>query len=163
MAKYDLTKSESKTLALVKEMMAHKPETQPRNCPTQGYGGFGRNANLSMCFCTDCNPSLPFPSGSTRSPSSACCILCAERGHTVFSHEQDNSPVKFNDGKLAWAKFTNKSLCSPDNSDICISWNIRGDHANCNHPKNKHLHICSFCGKTHLALSWTCHSWPTDA
>ena len=72
MAKYDLAKSESKTLALVKEMMARKPDTQPRDRSTRGYGGFGRNANLPTRSRTDRNPSSSFPSGSTRSPSSAC-------------------------------------------------------------------------------------------
>ena len=66
-------------------------------------------------------------------PSSVCCILCAERDYTVFLHEQDTSLAKFNNGKPAWAKFTNKSLRSPDDGNI------------------------------HSALSWTCCNWPTDA
>ena len=162
MAKYDLAKSESKTLTLIKKMMACKPDIQAKDCPTRGYGGFGRNANLPTHSRTDRNPSSPFPSGSTRSPSSVCCVLCAERGHTVFLHEQDTSPAKFNDGKPAWAKFANKSLRSPDDGDICINWNIKGDCANCNHPKSERLHVCSFCGKLHSALSWTCRNRPTD-
>ena len=92
MAKYDLAKSGSKTLALVKEMMARKPDTQPRDSPTRGFGGFGRKATFTTRSRTHRNPLLPFPSSSTGPPSYACCVLCAERGHAVFSHEQDTSP-----------------------------------------------------------------------
>jgi hypothetical protein len=44
--------------------------------------------------------SQPFSSGSGRSSSfSSNCLICAEKGHTVFFHLDSPTPIKFLDGK----------------------------------------------------------------
>ncbi|KAF8809452.1 hypothetical protein BYT27DRAFT_7094338, partial [Phlegmacium glaucopus] len=65
-------------------------------------------------------------------------------------------------GKTAWVQFHNRSIRTPDNCEICIKYNIKGERSDCSHPKDEHAHICSFCGKSHFAFSWTCHTRPTD-
>jgi hypothetical protein len=99
----------------------------------------------------------PFPAGGGKSTASLTCILCAERGHSVFSHP--SSQTKFPDGKSLWAKIVNNRPCTPDNRDICINFNL-GLQRTCTHGAER-AHICSFCGsKGHHALSWTCRSGP---
>lgn len=99
----------------------------------------------------------PFPVGGGKGSASSTCILCAERGHTVFSHPP--SQTKFPDGKNLWAKSVNNRPCTPDNKDICINFNL-GSSRTCTHGAER-VHTCSFCGsKGHHALSWTCRSGP---
>ncbi|KAF8799794.1 hypothetical protein BYT27DRAFT_7007142, partial [Phlegmacium glaucopus] len=105
--------------------------------------------------------SHPFPSGSGKSSfSNSNCLICAERGHNVFSHQDSQVQVKFPDGKPAWSKCTSRGLVTPDNRPLCVNWNVRGSRAgpgSCTHPKDERAHQCSFCGaKEHYALSWTC-------
>ncbi|KAF8797489.1 hypothetical protein BYT27DRAFT_7125474 [Phlegmacium glaucopus] len=91
-----------------------------------------------------------------------CCILCGQRGHNIFQHSDDSVTAKFSEGKSTWAKFINHILHAPDNYEICIKFNIKGKCSECNHPKYKCAHICSFCRKSHFAFSWTCHAYPAD-
>ena len=103
----------------------------------------------------------PFSSGSGKSPSTAVCLICAQRGHTVFFHLKSTTPAKFTDGKVAWAKCNpGFGLATPDNQALCINWNVRGPDATSQCTslhKDDCLHMCSFCGsKSHHALSWTC-------
>jgi hypothetical protein len=107
--------------------------------------------------------SQPFPSGSGRSSSTAVCLICAQRGHTIFFHLKSTTPAKFVDGKVVWAKCSpGFGLATPDNQALCINWNVRGADAasQCTSlHKDDRLHLCSFCGsKGHHALSWTCHT-----
>jgi hypothetical protein len=104
-----------------------------------------------------------FPSGSGKPSSTAVCLICAQRGHTVFFHLKSTTPAKFADGKLVWAKCNpGFGLATPDNHILCINWNVRGTDAisQCaSLHKDDRLHMCSFCGsKGHHALSWTCRS-----
>jgi hypothetical protein len=112
----------------------------------------------------------PFPSGSGRpSPSNSNCLICAEKGHTVFIHQDSPTPVKFLDGKPVWSKCTSRGLVTNDNRSICINWNLRGDRGGpqvpaCSHSKDERAHVCSFCGsKAHYALSWTCRPQPATS
>ncbi|KAF8811592.1 hypothetical protein BYT27DRAFT_7036167, partial [Phlegmacium glaucopus] len=100
----------------------------------------------------------PFSPGSGRSSSSnSNCLICAERGHTVFFHQDSSQPVKFSNGKSTWSKCTSQGLVSPDNRSLCATWNVQGNRSSCSHPKEERAHMCSFCGsKEHYALSWTC-------
>ena len=107
--------------------------------------------------------SQPFSSGSGKSSPTAVCLICAQRGHTVFSHLKSTTPPKFADGKVAWAKCSpGFGVASPDNQALCINWNVRGADAasQCaSVHKDDRLHLCSFCGsKSHHALSWTCRT-----
>jgi hypothetical protein len=107
--------------------------------------------------------SQPFPSGSGKSSSTAVCLICAQRGHTVFFHLKSTTPAKFADGKAVWAKCNlGFGLATPDNHVLCINWNVRGPEAvsQCASSHNyDHLHLCSFCGsKGHHALSWSCRT-----
>ncbi|KAF8797986.1 hypothetical protein BYT27DRAFT_7025220, partial [Phlegmacium glaucopus] len=104
------------------------------------------------------NSSGSFLSGSSRTSLPPCCILCGQRGHNVFQHSGDSTTAKFSDGKSTWAKFINRILRAPDNREICIKFNIKGERSECNHPKDERAHICSFCGKSHFAFSWTCRA-----
>ncbi|KAF8803999.1 hypothetical protein BYT27DRAFT_7017997, partial [Phlegmacium glaucopus] len=102
--------------------------------------------------------SQPFSQGSGRpSLSNSTCLICAERGHTVFFHQDSPTPVKFLNGKPAWSKCTGRGLVTPNNSPLCVAWNLQGARSSCSHPKDERAHLCSFCGsKEHHALSWTC-------
>jgi len=67
--------------------------------------------------------SQPFSSGSGRSSSSSSnCLICAEKGHTVFLHLDSPTPIKFLDGKPTWSKCTSCGLVTPDNRSLCIIW-----------------------------------------
>ena len=69
--------------------------------------------------------SQPFLSGSGRSSSSSSnCLICGEKGHTVFLHLDSPTPIKFLDGKPTWSKCTSRSLVTPDNCSLCINWNV---------------------------------------
>ncbi|KJA26418.1 hypothetical protein HYPSUDRAFT_119214, partial [Hypholoma sublateritium FD-334 SS-4] len=61
-------------------------------------------------------------------------------------------------GKLAWAKFGNSALRTPDNCEVCIMFNVKGaDRTSCSHQRDDHSHMCSFCEKTgHHAFAWNC-------
>ncbi|KAF8797558.1 hypothetical protein BYT27DRAFT_7125322, partial [Phlegmacium glaucopus] len=93
------------------------------------------------------------------SSSTTDCLICGERGHDSRIHNDSANPIKFKDGKPTWAKFTNRTLVTPDNRVLCINWNVRGSNATCAHSKDERVHLCSFCGqKGHHAFSWTCRS-----
>jgi len=101
------------------------------------------------------NPSsTSFPKGSDKVSPPACCILCGEKGHLLASHTNDRSPPKFRDGRLPYAKYIDGALRNSDGKEICIKWNVR-NNSSCDHGKDR-LHICSFCGGSHNAFSWTC-------
>ena len=105
--------------------------------------------------------SQPFPSGSGKSSPTAVCLICAQKGHTLFVHLKTTTPTKFVDGKAVLAKCNpGFGLATPDNQALCINWNVRGTEAasQCaSLHKDDRLHLCSFCGsKGHHALSWTC-------
>jgi len=114
-----------------------------------------RNAG-SFHYTNNHSDSKPlFQNGGSKVSAPPTCILCAERGHTLFNHSKDKSPAKFPDGKPAWAKFIKGQLLSPDSKEICINFNIKGQQCH-QHPSDR-LHVCSFCGsKTHHALSFIC-------
>jgi len=152
-AKYELAKSESRIFARFESL-----GKSDRDRPTYSARNGGSNWRASRPG----NSSGPFPSGSQRNSLPPCCILCGQRGHGVFHHSSDANPAKFSDGKVVWAKFSNRTLRAPDNREICIRYNIKGERGDCTHPKDERAHICSFCGKFHFALSWICRSRPAD-
>ena len=107
------------------------------------------------------NPSsTSFPKGSDKASPPACCILCGEKGHLLAFHTNDKSPPKLRDGQLPYARYTDGALCNPDGKEICIKWNVR-NNSSCNHGKDR-LYICSFCGASHNAFSWSCRPKHTD-
>jgi hypothetical protein len=96
-----------------------------------------------------------FQNGGSKASAPPTCILCAERGHTLFNHPKDKVPAKFPDGKPTWAKFVKGQLLSPESKELCINFNIKGQH--CPQHQSDRLHLCSFCGsKNHHALSFSC-------
>ena len=152
MTKYEQAKSEARILAHINSI--GKPDRDRFASSVRSGGG-----NNGKSFRPS-NPHNSFPSGSSRPPLPPCCILCAQRGHGVFEHANLSSPAKFTDGKPVWAKFANCTLRAPDNREICIRYNIKGDHHGCTHDKDERAHICSFCGKAHFAFSWSCRARP---
>ena len=153
-SKYELAKSESRILSRFE--LLGKPDRDRHASSACGGGGNWRASRLA-------SGSGPFPSGSQRHSLPLCYILCSQRGHSVFHHSNDSNTAKFDDGKPTWAKFSNRTLCAPDNRKICIKYNIKGDRSECNHPRDERAHICSFCGKLHFAFSWTCRTRPSDS
>jgi len=151
-AKYELAKSESRIFSRFESL-----GKSDKDRPTYSSRSGGSNWRTRPS-----NSSGPFPSGSPRNSLPPCCILCGQRGHSVFQHNNDTIPAKFGDGKSAYAKFSNRTLRAPDNREICIKYNIKGERSECSHPKDERAHICSFCGKLHFAFSWTCRARPTD-
>jgi hypothetical protein len=150
------------------EFQAMFASSQAMKPPPTNSRGSG-NYNKSFPHRPLRHSSQSFPSGSGRSTSSnSCCLICAEKGHTVFHHQDSSTQVKFLDGKSAWSKCTSQGLVTLDNRPLCISWNIRGDRGGphilpCTHSKEERLHQCSFCGsKSHFALSWSCRSKPAS-
>lgn len=105
--------------------------------------------------------SSSFPSSSSKSSATPCCVLCGERGHTLFSHAGSTSSSKFADGRPTFARYVNKVLRSPDGKEICIRWNVRNSASCADHGKER-VHICSFCGGLHYAFSWTCRAKPAE-
>jgi hypothetical protein len=96
-----------------------------------------------------------FQNGGSKASATSICILCAELGHTLFNHPKDKVPAKFPDGKNTWARFVKGRLLSPDNKELCINFNIKGQQ--CAQHNSDRLHLCSFCGsKNHHALSLSC-------
>ena len=152
-ARYELAKSESRILSRFESL-----GKSDRDRPTYSARGGGSNWKGPRPG----NGVGPFPSGSQRNSLPPCCILCAQRGHSIFHHNNDTNPAKFDDGQPVWAKFSNRSLRAPDNREICIKYNIKGDRSECTHRKEERAHICSFCGKLHFAFSWSCRTRPAD-
>jgi hypothetical protein len=127
-------------------------------------GRFSRPGNSFTSSQTPPTPSSSFPSSSTKSALSACCILCGRRGHTVIFHANDTTPQKSADGKPTFCKYaSDRILRSPDNKEVCIPFNIKGERAACSHSKEERAHICSFCGKIHFAFAWVCRSRPSES
>ncbi|KIM41794.1 hypothetical protein M413DRAFT_71105 [Hebeloma cylindrosporum] len=163
-AAFSRAKSEHKLRSEFQALVA--PSQGSRLPPTNNRGGGNHNKNLSFKSPSRFHPnSQSFPSGSGRSSSSSSstCLICAEKGHNVFHHQDSPIPVKLADGKPAWSKCTNRGLVALDNRPICVLWNVRGDRPAqnfaCTHSKEERAHLCSFCGsKSHHALSWTCRS-----
>jgi len=150
------------TLVLIKEMMACKPETQPRDHPTWGYGGFGRNANLLCIPVQITTLHCPFIQAAPGPPHLRAASYALRGPHSLLTWT-GQLPSQIQWWETGLGKVHQQISVLPWQQWHLYHWNIKGDCANCNHSKNEHLHICSFCGKTHSALSWTCHSWPTNA
>ncbi|KAJ7435831.1 hypothetical protein B0H11DRAFT_1185219 [Mycena galericulata] len=83
------------------------------------------------------------------------CFLCAGP-HRVTEHP--SSSTTFSDGKPLFACrqggdiATAKPFRGAESKKICGSFNI-GKGCQANHAHNERLHVCSFCGKDHPALS----------
>ena len=102
------------------------------------------------------NPSsISFPKGSGKASPPACCILCGEKGHLLATHANDKSTPKLRDGRIPYAKYVDGALRNTNGKEICIRWNVRNNSSSCTHGKER-LHVCSFCGGSHSAFSWTC-------
>jgi len=101
------------------------PKFSPMN--NRGGGSYTKNSLFKPSSRSQ-SGSQPFSSGSGRPPSSnSNCLICTEKGHTIFAHQDPPTAVKFPDGKLTWAKCTNRNLVTADNRLLCINWNVRGD------------------------------------
>lgn len=82
------------------------------------------------------------------------CVCCAGP-HTLNHHP--SGATTFTDGKPCFSHVQNgvlfvmRSLNTPAPQKVCVSFNLAGG---CHHQHDGALlHICSFCGKTHGALS----------
>ncbi|KAL4252531.1 hypothetical protein AB1N83_014447 [Pleurotus pulmonarius] len=96
----------------------------------------------------------PFRKGSSSDPSSAVCLRCARRGHTLTTC----LATSFEDGQKITTTTQNGSLARGP-SILCHVWNVRGDRS-CSHSPSR-VHSCSFCGdKRHHALAWVCRKEP---
>ena len=150
---------------LKQEILALFPAQAPKFPQNNNRGTSGNyNKSFSKPPSRFQASSQPFSSGSGRSSSSTSnCLICTERGHTVFFHQNSPTASKFLGGKPAWSKCTSRGLVTPDNQPLCILWNVRGNRSNCSHPKDERAHMCSFCGsKDHHALSWVCRTNPVS-
>jgi len=108
--------------------------------------------------------SRSFLPGSGGSSAASYCLLCAEKGHQAHQHPADKH--QFSDGKKLYAKIgADKKIVSPDNKEICISFNLRGK-SGCtgfaNHRNGpERIHACSYCGSFgHHAFAWICRTKP---
>ena len=103
----------------------------------------------------------PFQGRAGGDPSTAVCVICAKKGH-LFS---TCNSTTFDNGSPTTCKADGPNIVSAKGkSHICRSWNVRGvtTSACTNHPQDKRLYICSFCGdKSHHAFSWTCRRDPS--
>jgi hypothetical protein len=160
---YALVKAEKKILDRVQALQGQgklASSDRPGYFPPRSGGSNGKFSRPGNTYTS--SPS--FPSSSTKNSLPPCCILCGQRGHTIFTHSNDTGPAFFGDGKPTWARFINRFLRATDNREICIKFNLRGERSACTHAKGARAHICSFCGKdSHFAFSWTCRTSPPDA
>jgi hypothetical protein len=160
--RYEAAKTNYELKSLIDKQQNPHANSYKDRTPYRG----GRSTGLSSQFRDTRN--LPtnssFPPGSRQSHP-VCCILCGEKGHPVRHHHNDeNKPIKFPDGKPAWAKIANSKLCTSNGKEICINYNVIGANAICTHPEGARVHLCSFCGsKSHHAFSWICRSRPSSS
>ncbi|KAF9440123.1 hypothetical protein P691DRAFT_688641, partial [Macrolepiota fuliginosa MF-IS2] len=65
-------------------------------------------------------------------------------------------PDKFSDGKSTWCHTDAGKLLNRDGKEVCIIYNLGSQtEKTCSH-NAKRLHICSYCGGYHAALSGDC-------
>jgi hypothetical protein len=90
------------------------------------------------------------------------CILCSRKGHSVQGHDCALHPKSFPNGNPFWAKKKageNRSLYdNTGTKEICINYNYANAKKTCTHDAGARLHVCSFCGGDHPALSYKCRS-----
>jgi len=147
---YDLLYSQAKNNATILRLIQER-DNKPRN-------DFSRRNLPYPTKRADDSSRKPFQAGGGKNSATSTCIVCAERGHSAFAHPP--SLTKFTDGKNTWAKVANNRICTPDNKEICINFNI-GLSRSCLHGAER-AHVCSFCGsKGHHAFSWTCRPSPS--
>jgi len=99
----------------------------------------------------------PFPRAGAGSTATVSCVLCAEKSHILSNHSSEHN--KFPNGKPVWAKYEASKLRSPEGRELCIRWNLFGSNSSrpCAHGDDR-LHICSYCGGKHFALSGLCRA-----
>jgi len=153
---YDLLYSQAKNNAFLLKLIQERDGKSRYDAPRRFAPSFPKRGEEYPRKSED-TPRKSFQASGGRVTASFTCIICAERGHSTFAHPP--SQTKFPDGKNLWAKSANNRLCTPDNKDICINFNL-GLSRTCTHGAER-VHVCSFCGsKGHHALSWTCRTGP---
>ena len=104
--------------------------------------------------------SQPFSSGSSKSSSTAVCLICAQRGHTFSPTSNPPPPPNLPTGRLPGQNVTQVLALPPPTTRPFASTGMFGvlTTSQCTSVhKDDCLHLCSFCGsKSHHALSWTC-------
>lgn len=124
--------------------------------PTTADSSISRTSNGKQFFRSEgkntrSNKKLPSPKGKG-SPS---CLACCGK-HTIFHHLSGNLPDTYPDGKSTWCRTADSKLLHPDGREICIIFNLGNfTTKSCDHDSER-IHVCSFCGNNHPALSWQC-------